>query len=323
VATSPRCLCLVLTLWIAVLCLSAAVRTGSPDSVWWGTKESAQLQDSVRKRIRTGNFAAGKGLFDKCLGEGLRCRHKVGRVANLRLIVNRPVRDAVIKSTSCEWVSGEAGSGASNRRYSGAGLGSLTLAEAAAASNGSRKNGARREQARGSATLAVYTLVFERHLVSQWGRIRLTQERTLAALKGLNAALDLAARWSWAEVETCATELNRAPGLKTLKTVWRPRKRPVEFWKILSNRRAAHMRLLRLGLRKSPAPGRFRLRPTEMEAQAGLGVSLNPTENFPNGDSLIHFQQGLRASEVLLSFDLGERSVFHGSSREIRRTLTP
>jgi CHAT domain-containing protein len=69
VATSPRCVCVVLTLWMAVLRPSAAVRSGSPDSFWWGTKESAQLQDLIRKQLKAGNFAAGEALFQKCLAE--------------------------------------------------------------------------------------------------------------------------------------------------------------------------------------------------------------------------------------------------------------
>src|SRR5579863_812838 len=54
---------------MAVLRPSAAIRSGSPDSFWWGTIESAQLQDSVRKQLRAGNFAAGEALFQKCLAE--------------------------------------------------------------------------------------------------------------------------------------------------------------------------------------------------------------------------------------------------------------
>ncbi len=68
-ATSPRCVCFVLTLWMAVLRPSAAIRSGSPDSFWWGTKESAQLQDLIRKQLKAGNFAAGEALFQKCLAE--------------------------------------------------------------------------------------------------------------------------------------------------------------------------------------------------------------------------------------------------------------
>ncbi len=486
-ATSPRCLCLVLTLWIAVLRPSAAVRTGSPDSVWWGTKESARLQDSIRKQIKTGNFAAGEALFDKCLGEALRrgdriaaARCKSGaagtRMARFdyqgalaaylqakawaaasrdqadlaaidfnlsslyqqlfdsdsalrsieeglaaihdfpdayykpqlllqlgrlrsgsgtsgweRLYVEgieaARVEAARFPAQNFEAVEASGwdllGDGRLSRGelngaekaqleafrlrwlfvprdlgYSDARLGALRLAEAAAI--GSRNGGARKaallrdadrfteralqEQARGSATLPTYQLIYQR------GCIRLAQARTLAGLEDLEAAVDMAERWRagvpralslvdgatakleeqvfdefihtaaqygiethsrrWVEESFQAAELNRALSLKenrTLAEVWR-RKLPVEFWEILSKLQAEDMRLFRIGLRKSPASDRFRLRLTEMEAQAGFGVYLNPVENFPSGGSLIHFQHGLGVSQTLLSFDLGKKS---------------
>jgi hypothetical protein len=178
VATSPRCLCLVLTLRIAVLRSSAAVRTGSPDSVWWGTKESARLQDSIPKQIKTGNFAAGEALFDKCLGEELRRARHPGFPASC--------------PTFKRWVPGK-------------------------------------QTARGAGGATSPSTNFQ-------------------------------FRETWSKV------------------------------------RAEDRLLLQTGGRKNPASDRFRLRLTEMEVQAGFGFSLNPIENFPSGDSLIHFQHGLRVS---------------------------
>jgi hypothetical protein len=115
----------------------------------------------------------------------------------------------------------------------------------------------------------------------------------------------------WVERGFQAAYLNR--GLKhnqLVAEVWR-RKLPLQFWEILSKFRAEDLCLLRIGLRKNPASDGFRLRLTEMEAQAGLGVSLNPTENIPSVASL-HFQHGLRASELLLSFDWKKGGLFCG-----------
>ncbi len=175
-ATSPGCLCLVLTLWIAVLRPSAAVRTGSPDSVWWGTKESARLQDLVRKQIKTGNIAAGKALLDKRQAEAMLPRDQAGLAAIYLMFASVPALCSI----------------------------------------------------------------------EEGGKI------------------------------------------------------PSEPW-------AEATRFLRTGPRKNPASDRFRLRLSEVEAQAEPGVSLNPVENFPSGDSLIHFQQGLRVPRVLPNLDLEEK----------------
>ncbi len=191
-ATSPRCLCLVLTIRIAVLRSSAAVRTGSPDSVWWGTKESAPLLDSIRQQITPGNFAAGEALFDKCLGEELRhaCRD-AGRTIGLSPSNSYP-----------------------------------------------------------------------------------TFESAADCPEGL----------------------------------WAPEPNP--FRDTSSKLPTEERRLLQAGGRKNPVSDRSGLRLTEMEAQAGTGFSLNPVENFPSGDSLIHFQHGLKVSEVLLRVDLGAAGEF-------------
>ena len=55
---------------------------------------------------------------------------------------------------------------------------------------------------------------------------------------------------------------------------------------------------------------RLRLELAEMEAKAGLGFLTKNSENFYDQTSLIHFQQGLRTTEVLLSFYLGDRESY-------------
>jgi len=55
---------------------------------------------------------------------------------------------------------------------------------------------------------------------------------------------------------------------------------------------------------------RLRLRLTEMEAQVGIGLQTNKNENFSSQNSLIHFQAGLRDSELLLSFELGKKQSY-------------
>ncbi|MCU1340202.1 MAG: hypothetical protein JWO19_5783, partial [Bryobacterales bacterium] len=49
---------------------------------------------------------------------------------------------------------------------------------------------------------------------------------------------------------------------------------------------------------------------TEMESTAGIGVSITLTENFRTRSSLIHFQQGLGESDLLLSFYLGKQESY-------------
>jgi CHAT domain-containing protein len=489
VATSPRCVCLVLTLWMAVLRPSAAVRSGSPDSIWWGTRESAQLQDSIRKLLRAGNYAAGEALFQKCLAEIVgrhdfvaeaRCQSGIAGTRMARLNyqgslsaymaakaaavaggdqldlaaidfnlsslyqqifdfgsalraadeglsaatkVPNPYYKAQLLMQLGRLHSGKGGqdteqlylegieaaraagghqnfeaveatgwdllgderlshddeAGAERAQlqafllrrlfnprdlgYSYARLGALRLAQGEASPPGARKAALLQEagrfteramldQARGALTLPAYQLVYQR------GSIRLAQGNPRSALEDLEAAVRLAERWRagiprtlssldaatekleqqvvdrfietaatfgtktqslrWLTESFQAAELNRSPSLKdhqALADVWR-RKLPVEFWEILSKLRSEDVRLLRARLRKSSASDGLRLRLGEMEAKAGLGVSLNHTENFPSGESLTLFQTRLRPSEAFLSFWLGEKnSVLWVSTR--------
>jgi CHAT domain-containing protein len=54
----------------------------------------------------------------------------------------------------------------------------------------------------------------------------------------------------------------------------------------------------------------LKLKLTELEAEAGLRFYNNNYENFLSRTSLIHFQQGLSKSEILLSFYLGEQHSY-------------
>ena len=47
-----------------------------------------------------------------------------------------------------------------------------------------------------------------------------------------------------------------------------------------------------------------------MEAKAGIGLQPKKVENFRDRNSLIHFQEGLRDSELLLSFELGKKESY-------------
>src|SRR5690348_12898930 len=79
-AASPRCLCLVLTLWMVALRPSATIPSGSPSSRWWGTKESVRIQDAVRKEIQAGHFRAAEALFQECAGDAARQSDRVGTI---------------------------------------------------------------------------------------------------------------------------------------------------------------------------------------------------------------------------------------------------
>jgi CHAT domain-containing protein/tetratricopeptide (TPR) repeat protein len=111
----------------------------------------------------------------------------------------------------------------------------------------------------------------------------------------------------WAEKAFEAVELNRAANLRenlAFSEVWH-RKVPIMYWETLSK--------LRIVDTKVPGEGpvreesrRLRLELIEMEAKAGLGFPAKNYESFHSQTSLIHFQQGLSESEVLLSFHLGD-----------------
>lgn len=61
-APSSRGLVLVLTIWV-VAWPAASIRTGSPDSGWWGTQEAQALRQAARTPTRTGDFAESERIF--------------------------------------------------------------------------------------------------------------------------------------------------------------------------------------------------------------------------------------------------------------------
>jgi len=108
----------------------------------------------------------------------------------------------------------------------------------------------------------------------------------------------------WAREAFEAVELNRAASLResrVLADAWH-RKVPLEYWETrarLEKQQPQHSDSRRLGLELA-----------EMEAKAGLGFSANNSEIFHDQTSLIHFQQGLSGSELLLSFHLGDKESY-------------
>jgi CHAT domain-containing protein len=113
----------------------------------------------------------------------------------------------------------------------------------------------------------------------------------------------------WIAESFQAAELNRALNFQG-SPASEQRALPLEYRETLSKLQAEETRLLQSGDRESTSSGRLQMRLTEMEGQAGLSSSLIQDENFPSSDSLTHFRQRLRDSEILLSFGLGARESF-------------
>ncbi len=113
-----------------------------------------------------------------------------------------------------------------------------------------------------------------------------------------------------------AVEINRAASLReslALADVWREKLSP-EYWETLAQLGAEEARghgteTDRASMRGANA-NRLRLKLTEMEAEAGIGLHVKKVENFRSRISLIHFQEGLRDSELFLSFELGEKESY-------------
>src|SRR5271166_5572100 len=61
-APSSRGLAFVLTFWV-VAWPAASIRTGSPDSGWWGTQEASALRQAARAPTRTGDFAESERIY--------------------------------------------------------------------------------------------------------------------------------------------------------------------------------------------------------------------------------------------------------------------
>lgn len=184
----------------------------------------------------------------------------------------------------------------------------------------------------------------------QRGSILLAQQRIPEALEAFEKALDQAQRWRlgiapvltsldgaaselqskifdgfvdaaasygiqahdqrWVEESFEASELNRAMNLRDIAQSTRRRTMPPEYWEVLAQLQREETRLSRSNSEESPLSSNLRMRLTELEAEAGLGYSPNIAESFPSHPSLIHFQQSLRDSDILLSFALGGRESF-------------
>ena len=108
-----------------------------------------------------------------------------------------------------------------------------------------------------------------------------------------------------------AVELNRAASLReslSFADVWR-KKLPPKYWEVQGRFRAEQARMLRAGERKSAVSEQLSLRLTEMEAETGPFFT-NHLEKFHTQNSLIHFQDGVGESEMLLTFHLGTRESY-------------
>ncbi len=114
----------------------------------------------------------------------------------------------------------------------------------------------------------------------------------------------------WIEESFQATELNRAINLRdSAQSSWR-RTLPLEYWEVLGQLQAQESGPAATQSSASGASDRLRLRLTELEARAGLGLLPNIAENFPSHTLLSLFRQSLKDSQILLSFALGDRESF-------------
>ena len=120
----------------------------------------------------------------------------------------------------------------------------------------------------------------------------------------------------WTAQAFQAVEINRAASLReslALAEVWRE-KLPPEYWETLAQLGAEEGRARGAQTGSARMSGananRLRVKLTEMEAKAGIGLQVKKVENFRSRISLIHFQEGLSSSELFLSFELGEKESY-------------
>ena len=117
---------------------------------------------------------------------------------------------------------------------------------------------------------------------------------------------------NWAAEGFMALEENRAVSLREsreLAPVWEKRL-PATYWETLGRLNEVEAHDLSTSGTVSPESRRLHLKLTEMESAAGVGVSVMLAENFRTRNSLIHFQQGLGESDLLLSFYLGKQESY-------------
>jgi CHAT domain-containing protein len=128
-----------------------------------------------------------------------------------------------------------------------------------------------------------------------------------AAAKAISTQSPLLTRESF-----LAAEVNRAVSLRQsigIAEVWR-KKLPADYWEILAQLRNEDAKLVATSRPNSPLSDGLELRLSEMEARAGLDFSQEKFEKVDDFRSLKHILEGLRKTEVLLSFHLGERQSF-------------
>ena len=116
---------------------------------------------------------------------------------------------------------------------------------------------------------------------------------------------------AWAQRAFAAVELNRAASLRgslALAEVWN-KNLPPQYWEILGQLSAEQGRGLHNSQSNAKSDG-LHLRLTEMEAEAARGLNPKKEENFRARTSLIHFRDGLRDSELFLSFWLGKKESY-------------
>lgn len=186
------------------------------------------------------------------------------------------------------------------------------------------------------------------HLAYQRGRVLLAEDRIPEALTALEDAVVQAQRWRlglvptlgavhgasanlqtrifdgfietaadygwrtgqtrWIEESLEAAELNRAVNLHD--NAQSPPVLSPEYHELLAQLQAEETRLSQTQSASSALADRLRLKLTDLESEAGLGFSSNMAENFPSHASLIHLQENLSDSEILLSFALEEPESF-------------
>jgi CHAT domain-containing protein len=115
----------------------------------------------------------------------------------------------------------------------------------------------------------------------------------------------------WAAKAFQALEVNRAASLResvALADVWREKLAP-EYWDVLGQLASEETRPFQTAATAALAEN-LHLKLTEMEAQAGIEFRAKKDENFRNQTSLTLFQEGLRDSELFLSFSLGKTESY-------------
>ena len=163
--------------------------------------------------------------------------------------------------------------------------------------------------------------------VDATARWRMEVPAARSALTGANSGLDeqifrsfveaaAAQAWrtqsrAWAEKAFQALELNRTASLReslALAETWH-NNLPPQYWEVLGQITAEEGR----SLHQRPSIARIArlyLNLTEMEAEVGRGMTPKISENFRSQSSLNHFRNGIRDTELFLSFWLGTKESY-------------